>query len=446
LAVVILSLLVPASALASDTHYNDLLFGTRSFGFGGAFTALSGDPSGLWYNPGGLVGARRPNIQITTSLYGIESVDLRNSVGEATRSSSDKELGSSDIGLNPALTGGIVGLGDRRADKTYNHAVAFVVISPDWRFVRQQQSIADPTLNVSFDREFEDSTLWAGVGYAGRISEVVSLGLSVFWVGRDIFKRDVIRGVRPSNENFFQRSSELNVSSSNLMAMIGAQFKVHPQLNIGLSLGSPGIALGTETTLHATTSAGGDFATGGTATVTRHEFSEERSDSEIPLVVRLGASWVLPKRLTVSADLSLRAPISYTHLTPTAENSPFLTRPTVIDREVTFNAALGVEVLIIEKLSIATGFYTNLSSAAAIEESPSSDQLADIDMYGATLVVGYFLEHSLLRVGAGFAYGTGHDVVANDKPGQPGIRGDGWSRTDVSRWSLQIFIGSTFRY
>src|SRR3989338_10609470 len=39
---------------ADEYHYNNIIIGDRASGMGGAYTAISDDPSGLYYNPAGI--------------------------------------------------------------------------------------------------------------------------------------------------------------------------------------------------------------------------------------------------------------------------------------------------------------------------------------------------------------------------------------------------------
>jgi len=48
-------LFVSAWVFADEFHYNNLLIGDRASGMGGAYTAISDDASGMYYNPAGIV-------------------------------------------------------------------------------------------------------------------------------------------------------------------------------------------------------------------------------------------------------------------------------------------------------------------------------------------------------------------------------------------------------
>ena len=59
-------------ARADDSHYQNQLIGERALGLGGAFTAVSTDPTASYYNPGGLATTLSASISASLNLYGIE--------------------------------------------------------------------------------------------------------------------------------------------------------------------------------------------------------------------------------------------------------------------------------------------------------------------------------------------------------------------------------------
>ena len=49
-----LILFVAPAVFADDLHYVNMLVGNRAAGLGGAYTAISDDPTGCYYNPAGI--------------------------------------------------------------------------------------------------------------------------------------------------------------------------------------------------------------------------------------------------------------------------------------------------------------------------------------------------------------------------------------------------------
>lgn len=61
-----LLLVFPLSSGADEFHFNNFPVGERPSGLAGAYTALSNDATGLFYNPAGIV---RGVNQVTASIY-----------------------------------------------------------------------------------------------------------------------------------------------------------------------------------------------------------------------------------------------------------------------------------------------------------------------------------------------------------------------------------------
>lgn len=61
--------LLPPKAGADELHYNNILVGDRAAGMGGAYTAISDDPSGLYYNPAGIVFAPGRSFSASVNAF-----------------------------------------------------------------------------------------------------------------------------------------------------------------------------------------------------------------------------------------------------------------------------------------------------------------------------------------------------------------------------------------
>ncbi len=56
-------------ASADEFHYNNLIIGDRAIGMGGAYTGVSDDPSGLYYNPAGVVYTTGRNLSASVNAF-----------------------------------------------------------------------------------------------------------------------------------------------------------------------------------------------------------------------------------------------------------------------------------------------------------------------------------------------------------------------------------------
>jgi len=108
-AITLALLLCASSASADDARYQDYPIGTRAMALGGAFVALSDDPSGLYYNPAGICDTRRLNVSVSASLYGLErqSTTGKISIGPGTFSIA----GLAELNVIPGEAGMIKGAG-----------------------------------------------------------------------------------------------------------------------------------------------------------------------------------------------------------------------------------------------------------------------------------------------------------------------------------------------
>lgn len=433
---VLLAALLPSAAAASDTHYQEMLLGTRAFGLGGAYAALANDPSGLFYNPGGMVGARRSNIQVSSTFFVVDDLRLDTEAMELSDSRDLESFGLDDLTIVGAIVGGIFGLGERRPDKTWNHALAVALMLPEFENLSQRRELVGAATTRRFERELQEGELWLSVGYSARVAEGVGLGLSAIYMHRyfDRTDRTLLRSTpypadAPST-GFLEADTLYSVSTGNLVFVGGVHFTLPEGFQLGVAVGSPGIPISHD----------GSLRYAERSTIGGHKEENYETDSggvRVPFFVRVGGAWVWTRRMTVTADVTVHGPVDYDLLDApgAAARAPV---PTSITREAVANVNVGVEYLFVEKLSLAVGFYTDLSSAPAIPESPTHDMLPRIDVFGGTMALGYFLEHSLLRIGLGYSRGVGYDVVRTDY--------GGYERAESRRQSFSIFVGSTFRY
>ena len=71
------------SASAQDYYNIKGLFGEKAPGMGGAFTAISDDVSGMYYNPAGLSFSDKNYISINASSYKMQNVYLKLTQGKS---------------------------------------------------------------------------------------------------------------------------------------------------------------------------------------------------------------------------------------------------------------------------------------------------------------------------------------------------------------------------
>ena len=73
---IIFLLSISSNAFADGYHYNNILIGDRASGMGGAYTAISDDASGLFYNPAGIVYVVDRNFSATVNTFSAQYKNL----------------------------------------------------------------------------------------------------------------------------------------------------------------------------------------------------------------------------------------------------------------------------------------------------------------------------------------------------------------------------------
>ena len=104
-AVLLLSSSLMAGSLAtSNYNYINDLIGGRATGMAGAYTAISDDPSGAFYNPAGIVFAMENQVSLSVNSYRNKNVEFEKAI-------SDNSYTQDISSFYPSLFGVIQSLG-----------------------------------------------------------------------------------------------------------------------------------------------------------------------------------------------------------------------------------------------------------------------------------------------------------------------------------------------
>ena len=402
-------------ARADDTHYQNQLIGERALGMGGAFTAVATDPTASFYNPGGLAMTISSSISASLNLYGVEHRTIRD--GHVSTISGERtavDLEATAFPTIPTTFGVLRAFGDRFADGSRRHAVAFSMLIPD-----QTSFSYDATIGRSGQTDLDvlrvsetDRTLWVGPTYAVRVSDDLALGLSAF-VAMRTFSRSYSRAMetptahpaeRPGSDYFEFNRVDTSFDTFALLLRLGAMYRVTPELQVGLSLGFPSIHVYGDGSLsnqfgyawlEGLDDPYGDFRLESAGGLPAESFE--------PLDLRLGFAWKPAPETLLAVDVSYHLPTiepyERIHLW-SADRARVqyddLFAPEV-DRRGVLNVNLGFECTLAEKWPLRVGAFTNFSSAPP--HSPVRPGLERVDIIGGTFSLGYRFEGFTLNFG-----------------------------------------------
>ncbi len=233
-AITLALLLCASSASADDARYQDYPIGTRAMALGGAFVALSDDPSGLYYNPAGICDTRRLNVSVSASLYGLErqSTTGKISIGPGTFSIA----GLAELNVIPGEAGMIKGAG-KLDERGASWAYGFDVSVPSFRSSRTDAS--DP---FEVHTRITDRTFTVAAGAAARFNEKLNLGFSVQYVLRLYETSEDALNVQgdPANPAVGVYHANASFQNGNLVTVVGAKYRLSDEWLLGASIGLPG--------------------------------------------------------------------------------------------------------------------------------------------------------------------------------------------------------------
>ena len=181
-----LSILTTQNAQADPYHYRDIIVGDRSAGLAGAYTAISDDASGLYYNPAGVVYASQPKISGSVNAYNYKSTeysDINSSGHTWTRTS--KGMVANYFGVvQPLDTKSAVGFSiaipnyelEDQSDDFHNFT------GSSGTFLKQGATnyTVSKVNDQLIDYNNEDSTTLAGVSYSHVMSDTLSIGVTLY--------------------------------------------------------------------------------------------------------------------------------------------------------------------------------------------------------------------------------------------------------------------------
>jgi long-subunit fatty acid transport protein len=440
----VLAAFLALPARSDDLRYADYPIGNRAMGLGGAYTALSNDPSGLYYNPAGLVGTTRSNLSVSTSLYGVESTSPHGLAGVDFANLTSLNIIPSEVGATYAI-------GEVKKGTRAKAVWGFDLVVPSFRSNSYQRHEVLPSGFQDDSRTLSDQTLWAGIGGAYSINEKFSVGLSLFYQHRSTLLNERTTG-QAADGSFLDETTTLDAFDDALTAIIGGQYVVGTHLTFGAAFLLPSLRIRSGGRAQVTQIQwNGAKSTPPTVTTlvadTQVDSNAMRLETHSSGGLHLGAAYVLVHEVTVAADVTGFWPTSYHRLEfKESDVEHAITLPLDVQRNLVVNFALGAEWRFHENWSVAGGLYTDRTSAPDLHPDANGqlgaagrNALSHVDLYGGSIAFGFLSDHSLTRVGFSAVTGWGQDVHFSASAAT-------WVVQPTRETLAYVFISSTFRY
>ncbi|MBX9837572.1 MAG: hypothetical protein K2X69_04560 [Silvanigrellaceae bacterium] len=383
---IILSIIIHFKIFGDWNHYHDFLIGERAAAMGGAYTAISDDPTGLYYNPGGIVFSKDKEISLSSVGYYLNSQSVNSIYGiknyQGTQTNSD--ILNVFFGFTTKVT--------LFSDDFY---IGFAVYVPDNTNIYTQVNfnnisniqIGKNTISVrsfiSTLREVGKESIYS-VSISKKIKENLGLGLSIGFFDRQG------NGISTNNITFgpflSYLSQDINYSTSdvNNYSMfirgihfnIGALYKLLNNLSFGFSMNYklPILQNYTASALESASVVNSNGVSLGTVQEYNFDqynnkytsFSKNSFVDQLPIQMRYGIAWRPFDITLLSFDViyytGIHSDIDYYNLKPI------------------LNYSFGSETKIIENLAFRFGLFTNNWAGAKTEP----EEIINSDYKGIT--------------------------------------------------------------
>ncbi|MDY6933350.1 MAG: hypothetical protein SVZ03_03910 [Spirochaetota bacterium] len=409
-----------ADGLATiDYNYINDLIGDRATGMGGAYTAISDDPSGAYYNPAGLVFAFDNQISLSVNSYKERNIKFEKAVA-------DKPYTQDISSFYPSFFGIVQSLGSFK--------LAVTIINMNNEILDQDDyfpgiSIQGFPAMSNINYNLNDNTLLGGISLAHFINDSISVGVTAYGLRRrteQILNQLTTVDATDSSGNPITYYQILNNYITEVIYgsvfEFGMQYMPMDRLCFGSSV-TMGVIFSHDyeqqyfkKDINADSYYGYPYIY---MTWYDDKIDVDLNDDKLPMVIRVGTAYFPTKRITISADIIAHIGNKYYH------NS-------VND---TYNGAVGVEYFVTNYLPVRLGFFTNFANTPKIKNNITGQPM-HVDMYGYSMSLGWQTKSSSISLSGFLQTGTGKAQIISES----------YEVQDAKIWAYSISLTGSARY
>jgi len=379
----LLSLGMVNSSSADEYHYNNMLIGDRASGMGGAYTAISDDATGMYYNPAGILYVGERNFSASVNAYYSQSKKYENVIGNRPFERNSSALLANFFGIVKPMG---------------NFKVGFSYAVPDAVSEDQNQNFSEVSATVSrftINLNNRDSTNNFGPSIATAINSDLSVGLSLY-----VHKRDAQLILNQFQERTDGSSQWTNyyfkLSETGARPVLGVMWTPIEKLSLGASI--------SQTWVIAAKGEGQSTCWDSSAVECNASILQSprpigfTAKRKYPIRMAVGAAYFPDSNLIVSGDLTYNTAVTDSNYG---------------NKEGTLNAAIGTEYYLNKNWAIRAGGYTNMANTPAIQAGFTSIE-EQINLYGVSFSVSNFTNGSSITLGTSINYGKGKSQLLSN--------------------------------
>ncbi|MGA1825395.1 MAG: OmpP1/FadL family transporter [bacterium] len=406
----ILCFLFSSHAGADELHYNNMLIGDRATGLGGAYTAISDDPSGLYYNPAGIVYSTGSKLSASMNAYYTENKRYDNVSGNYDWERESSALLPNFFGVTQPFSKGKAG---------FSYAVTDAIIEDQGQTFHNVLVPLVPSDKRIVNFNNEDHTYNFGPSYAMEISEYCALGSTLYlhyrknrMIFNDFYEwRNSATNTYKSYkwDNIYERKEEIGIKP-----ILGLMFSPKSaKYSLGVAF-SKTLIMSSNREYQRTQ----EILTDDPNSISSITFpdplqAESSKKREYPYVITFGGAFFPSNSLLFSGDI--------TYYTKTDDDLAGTG-----EKDSLINVSLGTEYYFKRTFALRAGLFTNFANTPKIVRN-KTNQEEHVDIYGGCLSLSYFTRYSSLTIGVQYRYGMGdvqvtriHDVTVSSLMGYMG--------------------------
>jgi len=405
---------------ADEYHYNNLLIGDRASGMGGAYTAVSDDATGLYYNPAGVAYATGRNLSASVNAYynltktydgviGGHGWERKSSALLPNYFGIVQPLGKLKFGFSYAVPDSI----KEDQDQTFSN----LSLNPTLQAYNPGVNITSYTINFNND----DNTYQFGPTFAGEIAQDFSAGITLYIHQRKV-QRTLNQFLSLSNGGFEWTNSYFELNETGFRPILGLAWSPVQKLSLGLAV-SQVMVLSSDRDGQLTYGLNGlntDGAAGPDDVAPVPTFSSTENKKKYPVQTAVGIAYFSSADLLLSAD--------FTYFTKVDD-------PAFGDREEVLNAAFGAEYYMSRSWALRAGLFTNMANTPEIKAGTQAIAEEHTDLYGGSLSISHFTRNTSVSLGGSMSYGTGTSQITTDVSKTQDMETFGWTISLSSSYS-----------
>jgi long-chain fatty acid transport protein len=380
---------------------------------GGAYVAISDDPSGIYYNPAGIVFSIENYLSISANAFSSTNQNYANIYP-----------GQSYVYTSQALIPVLFGFTQTVGKGKFG----FAVLVPDSEQDDQSDTVTQSDGSRQFTRKYlrQDTTYMAGPAYAWQIRPNLSMGISLFGAVRFVKTVDNTTVLYPpiGTGPYLLYTLGADQTEFGLEPKIGFQYMPIPKLAIGLTF-SKMYPIGGSGQLRTQQTNTGP---GGTPPVPTGNFNTDYSvlnstnvfhDFASPLSGSIGAAYFFTKSFLISAQFdAYEGKGDY-------EDFPIA---------ATFNWSIGAEYYLNESWAVRGGLYSDNANTRNVDPN-GTNQAPHVNLIGGSFGLSMYRPGASITLGVTYANGTG--------PGQ--AFSDSTLVQQVTQNNLIFFLGGSYQ-